>query len=754
MSDNTSAAAYPSSGLRSSGMPGKYGEEQTPRATGATGATALPGGAPPSFDPRNLVTLSSMHQAPPPTGIANPNPATIPGGTGGGGGGSTTPDPAATAQSVMPGAGAGGHAQGPEWNQVDQFGNPTGLRMIGGQAYVRDGDWWVRKSIVDQYPGILGMQKGQNPQLDAIVEGNRMEYSKGVTTMATERGAAARAATTTATGYDSEVERRRRADAAASIGVDWKSDQNQNDPVFVARQVLAEELYNGGKYLLPGHPLAFAYHGGAGQGDAGWEFKDTRTGARVQPTPEQLALAKSIGDGGGAAAGGGGGGAQPSTNAVNVNGLPLAPGASYYGLPGSQVGWQTQAGTQSNYPYLARGAVAMPGSPKGVPVIMAEAGVPEVAIPVPKLRAAVGDDAAQRVIDAVSHTVISPNQKMNDGGVPKLAAGALTMGAEGQAGSAVPNFVPPPGMPGAAPTPPPSFLAPENPWGAGSSYVPFGGYTPATYTPYQERGMSDAEKAQLASISGIAQTLTGQGKNLYSIGAPAYADAIRYYQTLLGGNRAAMQAATAGSAEAIRAQGRGLEGRVSAQLGRSGAADAAKAGIAGEEAAAIARLTQGVQPAAAAALQSAGLEGAQAGAGMEAQGGDFYSRIQQALTQSRQFEENLGEQSRQFGASFEEQSRQFGTSLTENSRQFAASLAEQVRQGNMSYSQAMASLALNDHQFQQSFALQQRSFEESVRQFNESLKTQNTQIKAQKSSDKGKAIAGTIGTVAMVAVVL
>jgi hypothetical protein len=266
--------------------------------------------------------------------------------------------------------------------------------------------------------------------------------------------------------------------------------------------------------------------------------------------------------------------------------------------------------------------------------------------------------------------------------------------------------------------------------------------------------MSDQEKAQLASISGIAQTMTGQGQNLYSIGAPAYADAIRYYQTLLGGNRAAMQAATAGSAEAIRAQGRGLEGRISASLGRSGAADTMKAQLAGQQASDIAHLTQGVQPAAAAALQGAGLAGAQAGAGMEAQGGDFYSKIQQALTQSRQFEENLGEQSRQFGASFEEQSRQFGTQLSQNDRQFAASLAEQVRQGNMSYSQAMASLALNDKQFQQGFGLQLKSFDEQVRQFNESLKVQSQQISAQKSGSKGAAIASGVGTAAMIVIAI
>lgn len=337
------------------------------------------------------------------------------------------------------------------------------------------------------------------------------------------------------------------------------------------------------------------------------------------------------------------------------------------------------------------------------------------------------------------------------------------MGAEGQAGSAAPNpnYAPPPqGPPGPTSGSGTPNYSPHGPWdgtlpyGAGTNYTPGPAYMPGHYTPYQQRDMSDQEKAQLASISGIARAMTGQGQNLYSIGAPAYAQAVKYYQTLLGGNRVAMQAATAGSAEAIRAQGRGLDTRITASLGRSGAADTLKAQSANEEAAAIAHLTQGVQPAAAAALQSAGLEGANAGASMEAQGGDFYSKIQQSLTQSRQFEENLSESSRQFGANYDEQSRQFGTQLAQNDRQYASSLAEQVRQGNMSYAQAMKALELNDAQFKATFDANTRSFYESVRQFNESLKVQTQGIKTQKSGQKGAAIASGIGTAAMIIIAI
>lgn len=716
------------------GMPGAPGAPSSP----APGPAPAPAPTPPAGTGPN----SAPAPAPAPTPMTDAGPA-APGGKNVG----------------IPGTGYGPRAsaapQGSPYSHIDAQGNPTGVATINGMQRVRSGSWWLDKKLVDQY--------GEN---DDRAQVGRIEYAQDVNAMAAAKQAAATAAKTSATGFDSEQERALRQQWANEIGVNEKSDENQNDPVFVAKQVLVD-LIKGGHVDKMSNGIFFSYHGDTAPRP--WEFKNAN-GADVAPSADLIAMATAAQQEKNAryqsGAMPGAGSAAPASNAVAINGLPLAPGAGSYGLPGAQVGWQTQARPVSNYPYLAKGALAMPGSPKGVPVIMAEAGVPEVAIPVPKLRAAVGDDAAQRVIDSVAKRTIYPGDAP-----PKLAAGAeINQGGAANTPNSVPAKPPtytqivPPGAGNTVganglPTAASSSYTPftwdgSMPGGAGEAYTPFSGWTPGKYTPYQQQQMTDQEKAQLASISGIAKTMTGQGQNLYSIGAPAYAQAIKYYQTLLGGNRAAMQAATAGSAEAIRAQGRGLEGRITASLGRSGAADTLKAQSANEEAAAIAHLTQGVQPAAAAALQGAGLEGANAGASMEAQGGDFYSKIQQALTQSRQYEEGLSESSRQFGASFEEQSRQFGTQLTETSRQFGASLAEQVRQGNLSYNQAMQALALNDHQFQASFGLQQKSFDEQVRQFNESLKVQGAGISAQKSGNKGAAIASGIGTAAMIVIAI
>lgn len=775
---DTSQAAYSGGGMRKPNdlppnmMPGsgaqddstKYdptnpGRKTMPQLTANNLVTIAPPAAAPAQQPQQAGMApppTIAPGAPPPgTGMpgAPPNSAPPVGGLAGAG--------VSVDGQRLPGGGAGaaphnGTGVGPRataappgspYSHVDAQGNPTGTAMINGVQRVRSGSWWLDKKLVDQY--------GED---DDRAQVGRIEYSQGVNQMAAAKQAAATAAKTTSTGFDSPQERALRQSWANEIGVNEKSDENQDDPVFVAKQQLVDLIKGGHVDKMP-NGMFFSYHGDTAARP--WEFKDAN-GADVAPSADLIAMAtkaqadKTARYASGAMPGAGGTGSTGGpSNAVDVNGLPLAPGAPAYGLPGAQVGWQTQTGTQSNYPYLAKGAVAMPGSPKGVPVIMAEAGEPEVAIPVSKLRRAVGDTAAQRVVAAVSDRVLMPGGSHSPAARPRLAAGALTMGSEGTAGSA--NSVPPPPAPNAGGPDPnyrPMTWDGSLPYGAGGSYAPGAAYTPGKYTPYSQRDMTDQEKAQLASISGIAKTMTGQGQNLYSIGAPAYAQAIKYYQTLLGGNRTAMQAATAGSAEAIRAQGRGLEGRITAQLGRSGAADMAKADAATQEAAAIAHLTQGVQPAAAAALQGAGLEGANAGASMEAQGGDFYSKIQNALTQSRQFEENLGESSRQFGASFEEQSRQFGTQLAQNDRQFAASLAEQVRQGNMSYNQAMAALQLNDKQFNASFGLQQKSFDEQVRQFNESLKIQQTQAGVQKSGQKGAAIASGIGTAAMIVIAI
>lgn len=658
--------------------------------------------------------------------------------------GAPAPAPAPPPRPQQTSAPTGGGSGDPRLTGQIYRQNGKNWLFFDGAEWYQDGDWWVNSNAVPP-------DKIDDPAWAQTVEANRV--TDGPTRATVQARAAAQGAPA---GSNDQFYAYRNSigEQAFQQRVQWANAITTDTQDSGPRGVLRDEVFWGHMTPVPNmNGFYFSFHGGNS-----WTFKNS-AGQEVVGNPQLLAAAQqgqqqldSGQPGGGTTPNGG---ALP--NAVDVHGLPLTPGSSAYGLPGVAYGWQTQPGATSNYPYLKHGAVAMPGSSKGVPVIMAEAGVPEIAIPLPKLKAVIGSELASRVVQSVSDKVLYPGDKAYAGGVAGVDDPADPIYRGG--GTRLPSQAGIPIQPG-APTPPAPFDWSKvpgpgtNPWGDGQTYTPFSGYTPAHYAAYQPQQMSNDEKLQLSAVSNIARTLTGQGGNLYQIGAPAYADAIKYYQTLLSGNRAAMQAATAGSAEAIRAQGRGLEGRITASLGRSGAADTLKAQAAQDEAAAIARLTQGVQPAAAAALQGAGLAGAQAGAQMEAQGGDFYSRVQQALTQSRQFEENLGEQSRQFGANFEEQSRQFGTQLTEQSRQFGASLAEQVRQGNMSYSQAMAALALNDSQFQQSFALQQKQFDEMVRQFNANLQLQQQQMKAGKSAAKGQAIVGGLGAAAAVVVAL
>lgn len=221
----------------------------------------------------------------------------------------------------------------------------------------------------------------------------------------------------------------------------------------------------------------------------------------------------------------------------------------------------------------------------------------------------------------------------------------------------------------------------------------------ASASTYQPQGPSGQETAMLSAITQLAQMLQGQGESLFQVGMPAYAKAIDYYKTLLGGSPAAMGAATAPASELIREQGKGAAASIGSGFLRGGAKDNALAELQRGEASDIAHLTQGVQPAAASALMSGGLSGTGQATAAESAGGQFYTAALSNLTQGRQFEEGLAE----------------------NSKQFSASLAEQVRSNNLSYNQAMAGLALQKllegnrlaeqiTEFGKSFGLQQDQF--------------------------------------------
>ena len=105
---------------------------------------------------------------------------------------------------------------------------------------------------------------------------------------------------------------------------------------------------------------------------------------------------------------------------------------------------------------------------------------------------------------------------------------------------------------------------------------------------------------------GAGQQNQAAGKSLFNMGMPATQNAINYYSTILRGNRAAMQQATAGSAAQLTDVYRGAQRGLERQGVRGGEAATANAELNRDRANSIAQLTTGQQGGAAAALGQIG----------------------------------------------------------------------------------------------------------------------------------------------------
>lgn len=558
--------------------------------------------------------------------------------------------------------------------------------MIDGEKWIRDGDTWRRESSFND-PNAQAQGKDfvdYNTGVRQARGGSNMEFTRA--DLQRKHGVA---------GGNAEFQAR--------------IDETRQHP---DKDALNESIIYQGTKALPGTPGVWVNGG---------RFFDADMN-ELPPRPEWV---RANGNGGWQQPGGG-----PQT------GAPGAP--NYTGLP-----------------TLAGGGVVAPAPGgrqvmvNGRPVVAGDGGQPEAVLPISTLASVVSQAAAHGA--QVGSGAGAPP------GVPRLYMGGVIPGEDGNrrmenddpsntgnTGGGRRGF----GIP-QTPGPPIDIAPRTDPTGdrfGGTSFTPRGRYAPATYDPYKERGMGADEQQQLAAITSLARLLQGQGQGAFNIGSQAYSDAIRYYQTLLGGNRAAMASAVAPTAEAIREQGQGTEQRTRAALGRSGAADAAIAAQAQNEASQIAQVTRGVQPGAAAALASGGATGMQIGGGLEQAAGGFYDRALSSLTQHRQFEEGLGESSKQFGAGLTEGSRQFGANIEEQSRQFSAQLAEQVRQGNMSAEQASAALALQQTMFNSEYALKLQQYQEAIRQFDEQMRLQRDQMRYQRNRSTGSGIGALIGT--------
>lgn len=149
------------------------------------------------------------------------------------------------------------------------------------------------------------------------------------------------------------------------------------------------------------------------------------------------------------------------------------------------------------------------------------------------------------------------------------------------------------------------FLAPALPWiSKGAAIV--GGFLGGRKAQSSAQKRSPEEAMAMQGAQGAAGDLSQQGHTLTNTGLPAVNSATNYWQTLLGGNRAAMGVATAAPRAAITDQYRGAERGLERSGVRGGVRDLLKGEMSRDRAGDTARLTTGVQPMAAEQLGTLG----------------------------------------------------------------------------------------------------------------------------------------------------
>lgn len=252
-----------------------------------------------------------------------------------------------------------------------------------------------------------------------------------------------------------------------------------------------------------------------------------------------------------------------------------------------------------------------------------------------------------------------------------------------------------------------------------------------------------------AQLSAQLQSLTDQfGKfygDVFGASFPAYKQGIDYYSRLLGkGGRGAMQAATAPAAEQLQAGTEGVLRGIGSGYLAGGAKEQAELQAKLQGSGEVARLTQGVQPGAAAALIGAGEAGLpQALAGGNSAAGVLSGTANLAV-QSRLQQEGLDLQRELGFAGLDLESdklalqRDLGFAGLDLSYAQLAQSADQFRQ----------SLGLQREQFGQGLAWQQNQFNQEMQFNREGRLIQGTQAalqrKDQKQQFKAQMIAGIV----------
>jgi hypothetical protein len=138
---------------------------------------------------------------------------------------------------------------------------------------------------------------------------------------------------------------------------------------------------------------------------------------------------------------------------------------------------------------------------------------------------------------------------------------------------------------------------------------------------------SPEELAALGGAQGAAGQMGQLGGSLARQGQNYLADPAAYYQTLLGGNRAAMAQAVAGPTAQLTGVYRGAERNLNQQGIRGAARDLAATDLNRDRASKIAGLTTGVQPYAAEQLASLGNNALGQGTAMLGNAGNVYGNL-------------------------------------------------------------------------------------------------------------------------------
>ena len=143
----------------------------------------------------------------------------------------------------------------------------------------------------------------------------------------------------------------------------------------------------------------------------------------------------------------------------------------------------------------------------------------------------------------------------------------------------------------------------------------------------QGRELTPEERRAFEGGMGSAGQLGDMGSQLYGSGQKQLGQAGSYYETLLRGDRGAMQQAVAGPAEQIGDIYGGASRSIRSGSGRGGVQEQQLAEIEREKAGRISRLTAGVQPGAAESLGRLGMFQTGTGVGATQAGGNLLSRL-------------------------------------------------------------------------------------------------------------------------------